>query len=849
MGHMYNSNISGLNQGGDFLERPRLHNLLKKAMDYPLVVICAGAGYGKTRAVYSFLQEYQAHMTWLQISERDNIGARFWESYTGMMANFWPQAGARLLEIGFPETDDAFTKYSSAMKEVVALPGKHIRVFDDFHLLYDPAVLRFFEWGVSMCPPNVTLILISRAMPDINLIGLMMRGSVFMIHEDTLCFTEDEISEYFSRLQFPGARVDIRDIYDDTQGWAFAINLIGRSLAKEQKYERYALEAMKKNIFRLIEAEIAQTVSPPLWRFLLRMSLVDHLAASLIDLLANDEALIKEMEALNAYIRYDFNLDTYMIHHLLLDYLRQKQEQILTDEERREIYQTAGQWCDANGYHMDALAYYEKSADHAAIMRNIASFNVQVPADLARYALEIFDRAPTEVKSQNPIYPAMYLKLKISLGQLDEVSALAMRYVAEYRARPESPQKNRALTAIYAIWALARMKICTYTDVYDFDIYFEKMGEYYDKSPFTILGAYTLISANAWASHVGTNRAAAQEEYLRTVSRAIPQVARVLNGGLAGFDDLVRGELCFYRQEFAEAEQYLQQAHDKARTRDQYVTQNRALVYLMQIAFFRGDSGLAHSLLQSMETLLSEKDYGTRYTMYDIACGFFHLALAQPQQMPEWLKGDFSPYTHSAFLENYGNRVKALYHYQTRQYSSLLAFIGNVQEQRMILFGKIELKILAALSLYQLKRRNEAIDALTSAYYFAAPNHIIAPFTQHAKDMRTLSAAALRDNTCVIPQEWLEDINRKSSAFAKRKAQMLANFPAAHDQEIKIALTEREISVLKDLYQGLSRTEIAVSQDISVNTVKTVINIIYDKLSVNTLPDAIRVAVEQGIRI
>ena len=349
---------------GACLERPRLNALLENAMDYPLVVVCAGAGYGKTRAVHSFLSGYAANKTWLQISELDNNPARFWESFTSAISQVWPKTGARLLEMGFPRTDDVFLKYASVMRQAASLPGKHIRVFDDFHLLNNPEILHFFERVVSMRPDHLTVVLISRTMPEFNLIDRMMFERTVTISENTLCFTEDEIARYFGQINLAVMPGDLRNIFDDTQGWAFAVNLIARSLAKHEKYERNALEAMKRNIFRLIEAEISQTVSQRLWRFLLRISLIDHLAASLIRILADDDDLIREMELVNAYIRYDFSLDTYMIHHLLRDYLRQKQADTLTDEERTGTYKAAGKWCDANGCHMDAISYYEKSGDY-----------------------------------------------------------------------------------------------------------------------------------------------------------------------------------------------------------------------------------------------------------------------------------------------------------------------------------------------------------------------------------------------------------------------------------------------------------------------------------------------------
>jgi len=844
---LFDNAAIALNQSDSYLERPRLQKLLESAMDYPMVIVCAGAGYGKTRAVNSYVRKHAATTAWVQLSEPDNVATRFWENYSNMLSLSWPEYGRRICGIGFPETDEAFSKYIAVMREITVQPGKHIRVFDDFHLIHNPAVLRFFERAVDMIPSNVTLLLISRTVPEINMVGLIMRDRVFTINEDMLCFTEEEIAEYFGQLKLPATRGTIRNIFHDTQGWAFAVNLIGRSLTKEQKYERSALEAMKKNIFRLIDAEISGTVSGTLLRFLMRISLIDHLAASLVNVLAKDDAeLIKEMEQVNAYIRYDYHIDAYLIHHLFRDYLRQH-SQSLTAEERKETYQAAGEWCDANGYHIDAFSYYEKSGDFTAITKKVASLNVQLPQDMAEYALGIFDRAPDEVKAGNPIFPSMYLKLKISLGQLDEAEGLARRYAEEFEAHPESPARNRGLTAIYAVWALLRMDMCTYTDVYDFDFYFQKMSENYDKSPFALFGAYKSMSAISWASLVGTNRAGALEEYIDAAARAIPYVSHVLNGGLTGYDDLLRGELCFCRGEFDAAEQYLKQSIGKARTNDQYVTLNRALTYLMRIAFFRGDLAGATARLEEMEELLSEKDYGVRYSIYDVACGVYKLYLGQPEQIPEWLKGDFSPYTHPSFLENYANRMKTRYHYETRKYRALLAYIENESKRTTILYGNIELTVLKALVLSKLKRRGEAIAALTEAYGLAESNRTIVIFTQYAKDMRMLTAAALKDEGCAIPKAWLENVNRKASAYAKRIAAMVSEYRAAHHTETEIALTEREINILRDLSQGLSRSEIAASQNISVNTVKMFINIIYYKLGVSSLPDAIRVAVNQKL--
>ena len=842
----FNSNASGFPQGSSFLDRPRLKNLLTKAMDFPMVAIYAGSGYGKTRAVYSFLQDYDAYTTWIQLTERDNVISRFWENYTHMISLNWPEIAARLKEVGFPETEEAFKKYGAIRGETFMPDEKYILVYDDFHLLHNPAILRFFERSASSLHGNGTVVIISRTMPDVNMIGMMLHERVFSFCEDTLCFTEDEIADYFKQLALPVTRQDIRDIHDDTQGWAFAINLIGRSLANNTKYERYALEAMKANIFKFVETEISKKLSGRLWRFLLCVSLIDHLAESLISALANDDSLINEMKLLNEYIRFDYHLGAYMIHHLFLDYLRHHQD-VLTEEEKRETWQAAGAWCESNNYKSDALLYYEKSGDYDAILRIVYSLNVQVPPDMASFALEIFERIPECVANGHPLFPAMYLKLKTSLGMLEESCGLAEKFAEEYEARPESPEKNRALTELYRIWGSLRMIMCPYTDVYDFDVYFEKQRFYYDKNPFETSGPNSNQSVGAYALLVGTERKGAPEEYIQALSRSIPHMSHSLKGCMSGLDDLARGEFYYFKRELNDAEQYLKQALDKARAKNQYDIQSRATLYLMLITLARGDVATADNYLQSSKDLLCVKDFTNRYETYDIIHSHYHLAMGQPELIADWLKDDFSPCAHPAFLENYANRIKAQYHYLTRQYSSLLAFLKNMRNNHTVLFGRILFCILEALCLYHLKRRKEAIAALTEAYHLAKPNDIIVSFVQYSKDMRTLTAAALRDEKCTIPKEWLENINRKSSAFSKKQAHIKAEYMTANNIEEEISLTKREKDVLKDLSKGLSRTEIAATQSISANTVKMIIGIVYEKLYANNLADAIRIAAARKI--
>ena len=832
-------------QNDYYFNRLRLHKIMEKAICYPLVVVNAGTGYGKTRAVHSFLQECaDVHATWVQMNEQANELTYFWKTYVDAVALSWPDAGALLSEMGFPHTDEAFAKYSAMIQEAGKFPGKHIMVYDDFHLQQNADILSFIEKTVRILPQNAVLILISQTTPEFNVIRMMMNDSVFIINEDVLRFSETEILAYLNQLDIKVERQHIQEILEDTQGWAFAVNLTARLLAKAAKYERYTLDAMKSNIIKAIEADLYLTASKPLQRFLLCISLIEHHAVSLIKTLTQDEALIKEMEKFSTYIRYDFHMEAYVIHPLLLTYLRQKQN-TLTNEEKHRTYEAAAFWCATNHHEIEALSYYEKLGDYAAIMQTLYTLNLQIPKDMAMRAMEIFVRIPESEKTQSPLTPGINLKLTISLGRFDEASTLAKQYAKEYESMADTVEKHRILAEVYGAWAVLRMLLCPYTNIYDFDSYFEQQCSYYDKSPFAALGWITGHVASSEIILAGTHFEGAPEKFIHAVERAIPHVSYLMKQNLDGLADLEWGELFLLRRSIDDAEKKLKQALDKARMHNLCDIQGRALFHLMQIALYRGDLDACNAALAATEALLHEKQFIHRYVANDIAHSTFYLMIGKPERISEWLKGDFSPYAHPAFIENYANRIRAQYHYKTGQYNALLAFIENDWERQATLFNKIELKILEALSFYQLKLRKEAFDSLTIAYNLAEPNKIVTPFIKHAKDMRTLTAAARKSDTCTIPDEWLEDINRKSSAFAKKQSKTVSEYNIANNLTSKIALTKREMEILKDLSDGLSRSEIAVNQNISINTVKMVVNIIYEKLSANSLAEAIKIASER----
>ncbi len=100
-----------------YFVRPRLINLYREAVKYPLVVVCAGAGYGKTSSVHDFLREYAVTTIWIQLSERDNVGARFWENYMHSISKLNKTLAESISKIGFPDTKEKLHHYKALIND------------------------------------------------------------------------------------------------------------------------------------------------------------------------------------------------------------------------------------------------------------------------------------------------------------------------------------------------------------------------------------------------------------------------------------------------------------------------------------------------------------------------------------------------------------------------------------------------------------------------------------------------------------------------------------------------------------------------------------------------------------
>ncbi|MDR0623940.1 MAG: helix-turn-helix transcriptional regulator, partial [Treponema sp.] len=676
----FHSNVPLPLENQIYLERPQIDSLLEKAVQNPVVIVCAGAGYGKTHAVYSFVRKYKALTSWIQLSERDNISERFWENFVTGVTLTNKKAAARLAEIDFPETERQFDRYLTIPMEETRSDAKYIFVYDDFHLINNKVVLRFIERSVTSPFPNITSILISRTEPAINLVKLLSKGLLGRITEDDLRFSREEMVEYFHIQNIRPSPQAVSAIYHDTEGWAFAIHLAGLSLKNAPPGVGYVPQAMRSNIFKLIESEIMAVISADLRKFLIKLSLIEHLVPDLLRKIAGEKPLIEEMEQISSFIRFDTYLNAYRIHHLLAGYLSEQQKE-LSEEEKREVYRQAAEWCAQNNQKLDAINYYEKAKEYDHIITLANNLPLVLPNHFARFILELLDRVPQEVYDKHPLIYAVRARTLISLSMFEQCEQELRAIIPRFEALPPSPVLHWLLMTLYASYGLTGVITSTYTRDYSFTNYMKRAAYHGNQCGGHVLQPpLSVVNIGSYICRVHSPDKEEMEQYIEAITEVISYVP-ALGGCGWGMDDLARTELSFFKGDMAGAEQFAQRALLKAREWEQYEIENRVFFFLLRIHLSRGNYGKIQELFRQLEAQLDKAYYVNRFTYHDIVTGWYYTQTGQPDKIAPWLKNDFEESDLNSMSHGLEILVKAKYHFAEKRYPAALAALEGREKK------------------------------------------------------------------------------------------------------------------------------------------------------------------------
>src|SRR5690606_21294833 len=156
------------------VDRSRLGERLQRGGTAKLTLVSAPAGFGKTTAVVAWLQSRPSGgaVAWLSLDEADNQPAVFWAHVIAALQDAVLRTGAPPLDIPKPGEQPDNRVPSAIVNALAALPGSLVLVLDDYHVINQPAVHAGVTFLLEHLPPNIHVVMTTRADPPLPLARL-----------------------------------------------------------------------------------------------------------------------------------------------------------------------------------------------------------------------------------------------------------------------------------------------------------------------------------------------------------------------------------------------------------------------------------------------------------------------------------------------------------------------------------------------------------------------------------------------------------------------------------------------------------------------------------------------------
>jgi LuxR family maltose regulon positive regulatory protein len=438
--------------------RPGLFEQLARAQR--VVQVSAPPGSGKTVLLRSWIAESGLDKRAARVIVPAGCDAqRFWTSVAGGLRG--TAAGSALVREQTAAPDlDGWTMVERLLEDLASLQERVWLVLDDLHELCPPEALRQLELLIMRAPPDLRFVLVTRHDLRLGLHRLRLSGELTEIRAADLRFSRAEARALLAAAGVPLSDSAAAVLYDRTEGWAAGLRLAALSLAGHPDPERFAAEfgGSERTVAEYLLAEVLERQPDETRRLLLRTSILERVNGELADLLTGrpgGERVLQQLEEAGAFVvSLDAGRSWFRYHQLFADLL-QLELRGSVPAELPALHDAAAGWYAEHGYHVEAVRHAQAVQNWDLAARLLSENWVGLGlAGFGGTAHELLARFPAGVIAADAELAARVAGDQLARGSLEE----AERYLARSAVALDSVPADRRGRA-QVVLAVVRMRL------------------------------------------------------------------------------------------------------------------------------------------------------------------------------------------------------------------------------------------------------------------------------------------------------------------------------------------------------------------------------------------------------
>jgi len=827
------------------LHRHRLNSLIHEGLKYPLLVMLAAPGYGKTQAMADYAASCDAEVLWLHLGSIDNLPDRFWARLLRMIENRYPKISDRLQELAFPDTLFAFAVFSQIIEEHICGEQQVIWVFDDYGIINNQQIKKIIRTLVDANFEKFHIVLLSNELNNMESIAFMTTRRALLL-ADELRFNKSEIRELYRLHSIQLNENELDAVARYTEGWPMPLCLLAAQHDKLSALIHGDEGLTPRVISHLFEERFFSTYPPTKQKLMIKLSMMDSFTKPFAFDLYEGQGIELESLGNHAFLINEPTTERFYLHHIYRTFLQEK-AYLLTQEDEKAFWQKAAEYYMTSGDTLEAIPSYFKSGDHINMLEAIKK-SILVQAALtdkaAAYFLKYLDLLTPEELKLYSVADCIRAIIYAFTYQLDKAETLVID-LEERLSQSETAEEHMLLGEISIIHGLIRMMRAQ-----------DDFGRYYEKA------AACLPNGSAFLNHgemkvydhysffMPDNTPGAKERVNCAVHEGVPWMIKVMGGSMRGMPQLFSAEISYLSNQMEEAKRHAYRAVYEAEAHAQHDLACNAYGALARIGLIQGDFKEMSKSIQSIVAYSKKYEIDVVNEIRDTSLAWYYIKMRDYNRVPQ--SAIMLDRAEGAVI-SYGriHIVYANYLICMGEYAKMVGMLEHLKQLvpfQAITQESICLYIMLAIGYYSLDNNESAMEALWAAYDMCYHNELLTLFIEADKYMLALIAAARQQHTYRFAPEWLDLIEHETAAFVKRANAARAAYRKQNPvKKVKNnPLSQRELAVLQSVARGLTREEIALEQYISMNTVKSTITSIFNKLGANNKADAVSIAMTKG---
>jgi LuxR family transcriptional regulator, maltose regulon positive regulatory protein len=402
------------------------------------------AGSGKTFLLRSWLFEsgLADSAAWVTVPGGEQDAQQFWISILDALRDTIP--GSKLVRplTGAPDLN-GWAVVERLLEDLEPLEAPLWLVIDDLYELRPAEALAQLELLVMRAPAELRFMLVTRGDLPLRLHRLRLQGELTELRAADLRFTLDEARELFAAAGVELPEQALAALVRRTEGWVAGLRLGALSLAGHPDPERFAAEfsGSERMVAEYLLAEVLDQQSEPVRRLLLRSSVCERISGELADLLTGSpggERILQDLEDAGAFVvSLDAQRSWFRYHQLFADLL-QLELRRAGPAEPASLHGTAAGWFAAHGYPVEAVRHAQMAQDWNLATRLLSDQFLGLVLDgQGATAHELLAGFPAEMVAADP-------KLAVLMAA-DELFRRSLEAAQHHLARAE-----REITAMPA---------------------------------------------------------------------------------------------------------------------------------------------------------------------------------------------------------------------------------------------------------------------------------------------------------------------------------------------------------------------------------------------------------------